>query len=284
MDHKGVVIEAQVDWLTCSVRGEDRARNLADLGQRLAQEEKALGNRPHRWRSMGYEGTHVGRAEYGWRDRQSSILRLSGDLASRALTDGLSAADYVTRLDIAVTWRADPPDPTIGRNTLALAELFRRSHPRSALPSYHGDMDGGYTFNLGKRRSAYYFRLYNKEAECIATDDGAGAERYRGCWRYELEVKGPMALPLAERVDAEDDRPSYVQQYIYQWLQAHGIEPPFGEHGPRRLLPGFRRRSDADSKLAHLARNVRPTVDWLREQGREADLREVLGFEHPSEA
>lgn len=46
-----------------------------------------------------------------------------------------------------------------------------------------------------------------------------------------------------------------------------------------KLIPGFRRRSDADSKLAHLHKNVRPTADWLREAGHEDELREVLGFD-----
>lgn len=43
-------------------------------------------------------------------------------------------------------------------------------------------------------------------------------------------------------------------------------------------MPGFRRRSDADSKLKHIRRNVRPTSDWLRKAGHDLDLREALGF------
>lgn len=278
-DHRGSVIESQVDWITCSAHGEDPARALLDLGQQLAKEEKARGGHTSRWRCMGYEGTHVGRVEYGSRDKASTILRLSGQLAGEEWTDALSVADQVTRLDIAVTWRADPPDPMLGRNAYTLAEMFHSAHPRFSLPSFHGDAVGGYTMYLGKRASDYYLRLYNKEAESIAADDKESAERYRACWRYELEVKGHMAKALADTLADQDDQPLWVQQYIYQWCRAHGVEPAFGEFGPRRLLPGFRRRSDDDSKLQHLRKNVRPTVDRLRQNGREHDLRDALGFD-----
>jgi hypothetical protein len=156
--------------------------------------------------------------------------------------------------------------------------MFHERKPTTALPHAHQDPLGGYTLNIGSRESANYLRLYNKEAECIANDDAPGAARYRGCWRYELEVKGGLAKTLAELVDNQPDRPGYVQRYVYQWCQAHGIEPAFGQDGGRVLLPGFRRRSDADTKLRHLAKNVRPTVVWLRDQGMLEKALDALGI------
>jgi len=274
----GTVIESQADWLTVAAHGRDAARNLLDLGQYLAVDERNAGNRQKRWRNMGYEGWHVGRVEYGQRDEDATELRLIGDLAEQHIVKALSASDTVTRLDIAVTWRATPPDPHLGANAYSLAEAWHREHPRSALPARHSDADGGYTLNLGKRESAYYLRLYNKHAECIATRDTPGAERYAGCWRYELECKGGSTAQLAELVANAPDRAAYVQRYLYQYCEAHGFAPAFGEDGGRVLLPGFRRRSDTDSNLAHLARNVRPTLDRLRADGYWDRVREVLGL------
>jgi DNA relaxase NicK len=240
---------------------------MLDYAHHLSKCEQAHGNRKHRWRLMGYEGSHVGRVEYGRRDDQSAILRLIGDLARERFDNAISLADAITRLDIAVTWRADPPDPRLGQNSYSLAEMFHAKHPRSARPWYTGDSDGGYTCYVGARESAAFFRVYNKEAECRATDDEEGIERYRACWRFELEAKASMAGALAGLLSDAEDRPSVVQNYVHSYAQAHGIPTPFVAHGPQSLLPGFRRRSDAESRIKHLARNVKPTLDWLRDAG-----------------
>src|SRR4030065_182464 len=77
-----------------------------------------------------------------------------------------------------------------------------------------------------------------------------GPERYRGCWRWELEAKGGMALPLAIAVNERSDRAAYVQAYVHGWAMAHGITPTWEPLGSQELIPGFRRRSDADTRLA----------------------------------
>lgn len=277
-DHTGTLIESQVDWLTVSAHGQDAARNMLDLALGLAEGEKAGGNRERRWRLMGYEGTHVGRVEYGQRDANSTILRLIGDAASQHLDVALSLADQVTRVDLAATWRAEPSDDYLGRNAYAFADMFHSQHPRSARPWFTGDADGGYTCYLGARESDRFLRIYNKEAECKATDDPAGAERYRGCWRYELETKATMAAQVAQVVAEREDRAEYVRDYLVSFVEAHGIPAPFMAGQPVALLPGFRRRSDAESRIRHLARNVKPTVDWLREAGQLERALDALGL------
>lgn len=274
----GTVIESQPDWLTVSVHGEQAAARMLEWATAIAAEEAEKGNRKRPWRMMGYEGYHVGAIEYGQRDQASCEARLIGDAASRYLTQAMSLADNVTRLDLAVTWRAEPPDPYLGRNAYSLAVAHWQENHHRAKPWRVEDADDGYTLYIGKRDSENFFRLYNKEAESIASRDRVQAERYAGCWRHELETKGPLAFRLAERVNDEEDRAAYVQGYIWQYLLAHGIEPAFPDQGGRALLPGFRRRSDADSKLKHLERNVAPSIRWLIDQGHEDDVRRILGL------
>lgn len=261
------VIESQVDWLTVSAHGRDSSQNMLDFARGLAKEQKAKGNRERRWRLMGYEGTHVGAIEYGQRDSESTILRLIGQEAERHLSNALSLADQVTRVDYAVTSRADPPDANFGRETYQMAEAYRAGHPESARPWFTGDSDGGFTCYVGSRQSDNFLRVYNKQAECIALQDEAGAERYRACWRVELEAKASMAGALATLASESEDRADVVLHYLDAYCKAHGIAPPFLVGQPMALLPGFRRRADAESRLRHLARNVRPTLDWLRDAG-----------------
>lgn len=275
-DHSGTVIESQVDWLTVSAHGEDAASRMLDLARGLAKEEEHKGNKPRDWHLMGYQGQHVGSIEYGQRDKASTLVRAIGQSAADHLDVLVSLADRVPRIDLAVTWRADPPDPLHGRNAYALAEMHHQAHPSSGLPSAVQNAEGGWTTYVGHRASEYFLRVYNKGAEAIAVGDEAGAERYRACWRYELEIKAYPAQRVAEICAQADDRAAFVQDYIYHHARRVGLEPPFPNHGAVNLVPGFRRRSDADAKLAHLAKRVKPTTDWLRTIGREDDLREVL--------
>jgi hypothetical protein len=277
-DSTGSIIESQVDWLTCSAHGEEAAENLYLYAEALGEVEQNRGNRVKPWRMMGYEGKHIGSVEFGRRDSASCLLRLIGQRAADELDTALSVAHDVTRLDIAVTWRAEPPDERLGDNAYTLAEQWYRAHPRSSLPSRFSDAAGGSTVYLGARASENFFRLYNKEQEARHQGDTKGVDRYRACWRYELETKGPLAKNLATLVETRQDRAHFVRDYIVSWVEAHGITAPFVAGQPVALLPGFRRRSDEESRLRHLARNVRPTVDWFREQGKIEAALDALGL------
>jgi hypothetical protein len=278
-ENTGTIIEAQVDWLTVSAHGERKAQNLLALGKSLEAEQRALGNKRRAWKMMGYVGTHCGAVEHGAQGTDHAELRLIGDLADRELTKALSAADLVTRCDIAVTWRAEPADPLLGQNAWALATMHHAAKPRSALPWRVTDANGGYTVYLGARGSEQMLRIYHKGAEAVAKGSDDEQEKYKDCWRYELECKGSISLPLADRVNSHDDRTTFVQQYLYEWCQRHGVEPAFPFRGSVAIIPGFRRRSDSDSKLRHLAKNVRPTVEWLASEGKLDLARKALGLD-----
>lgn len=277
MSHdSGQVIESQVDWLTASAHGKERSTRLMDVAHHVAKGEASQGNQKRRWRLMGYEGYRVGRIAYGRRDDSSCLVQLSGDAAEANLTVVLGEADMVTRCDLAATYRFCPPNPLEGRNQYALAEMWHSAHPHSARPWFVGDAGGGFTCYLGKRESATFLRVYDKGAESKARDDAQGLERYRACWRYELEAKAQMAGALAQMAAEREDRANFVRDYLVSFMAAHGMEPPFLAHGAMSLLPGFRRRSDEESRLRHLTRNVKPTVRWLVERGRLDDVRRAL--------
>lgn len=275
------VIESQPDYLTVSAHGTDAATNLQLWALLRTHEQRELGNRLQRFRLEGYEGQHCGAVEWGRRDESAVLVRLIGDAADKHLSEALSLSDTCTRVDLAVTVRHTPSDPHVGANTYFMAEQFHLANPRSALPWQVRDADGGTTTYVGARGSANMLRVYNKEAECRAQGDASGEERYRGCWRFELEVKAGQALPVAQAVDAMTDRAAYCQAYVHQWMKAHGLEPAWSNDTARVLIPGFRRRSDADSKLRHLTRNVRPTIEWLVSEGYADAMRRALGLDEP---
>ena len=278
-DHSSAVIESQVDWLTCSAHSEDRSRQLSDLADDLLTGAEAAGNHRVGWRSMGYLGYHCGQIDWGRRDERQAILRVTGGSAHTHLRRVLEVSDYVSRLDVAVTWRAAPPDPHIGRNAYSLADLWYRKHPRAMQPSFHGDAAGGYTCYLGDRRSPYYARIYNKEAERASRQDDTLAQHYAGCWRYEVEAHDQRAVALASAVADSGQRADWIQEWLYQFFTTRGITTPFPATGEAVLVAGFHRRSDDQTRLRHLARNVAPTVARLQARGLGREAREALGLE-----
>lgn len=278
-EYSGQVIESQCDYFTVSAHGEDRAATLEAYGRHLQKEAEAEGNDPSPWRTMGYAGTHCGHIDLGRRDSHSVILRVSGHPAGGCLSTALSAADNVTRLDVAVTWRAEPPDPLLGMNAYSLAELFLREHPRAGVPSQKRDALGGCTTYLNDQRSPYYARIYNKEAERLARNDPELAEHYRACWRYEVECHDARAMAVAEALDAREDTAIFCQQWVWDWFTKRGIPPAFPEAGAVALVEGFHRHTDDETRLRHLARNVAPTVRRLATRGKLPAVREALGLD-----
>lgn len=277
MDTTSTVIESQLDWLTCAAHTERGADEFAHLAQMFYQTTELPDAKPAPFRLKGYEGWQAGRVRFGARPG-AAIIQLSGDLARAHFDTLYPLADSISRLDIAVTARLSQPDPFLGSRSYREAAHWYGLHPQAARPEQHSDADGGYTCYIGNRSSDWFLRVYNKEAE--SRDDAAAAERYRNSWRYELECKGGTCGVLAAEIAARDgeDRAADIQSMLHEYCTHHGITPPFPHAGGAKLVPGFRRRSDRDSKLAWLAKSVAPAVSWLRDTGDIADIYQALGL------
>lgn len=242
----------------------------------LLEGQEALGNKRQGWRSMGYVGFHAGDVKWGRRDDRQSLISISGGRAKDLLTKAATVADNFSRLDVAVTWRAVPTDPYLGQNAYSMADAYYREHRNSARPEFRGDADHGFTCYLGNRRSPYYGRIYNKEAERASERDAKLRAHYEGCWRYEVEAHDSRALALATAVADAPDREAWVQQWVHDYWQDRGVPPMFPPSDAQAILPGFHRRTDDETSLRHLERNVRPTLKRLKAHGRENDLRDAL--------
>lgn len=277
MDTTPVVFESQLDWLTCSVEGHVKQEALRLSAHRLMAAEVLTGGKVTPFRLNGYQGTQVDRVRYGERDDRG-LIQLSGDLAEQYFRPMYGRADHISRVDLAVTVRLPRHDGTVGQLHYNQACSHHLAHPTSGLPSSHQDGDGGYTCYVGDRSSDYFLRIYDKQAECVAHDDQDAIDRYHCAWRYELEVKGVSARGVAERVFDSPHPSGTVRGLVHNHCTSHGVLPVWDLATPERPLPGFRRRSDRDTRLAWLERSVRPAVSWLLETGCRTEVLERLGL------
>lgn len=280
MHGTAVVIESQPDWITASIHDPQRVASLHHYADSLIPGELAAGAKVRAWAFYGYTGYSVGRVRYGEREG-AACIQLSGDLAHKGLSHTRLLADGVTRFDIAVTVRLPESDDKAADRSYDEAMAWRLVHPRAALPSLFQNGDGGATLYVGRRTSDAMLRMYNKEAERRQDKDDAGAEHYARCWRYELEVKGETALPLARVIDESPDRAKAVQAYVHDWSSSHGLIPLFPHSGAQVLLPGFHRRSDRERTLAWFRSSVGPAIRRLLDSGPDHEVYEALGIPLP---
>jgi len=277
-NNTSTVIESQLDWLTAAVHNGASAAHLERLANAWSAQEQHCGEQRVPFRLKGYDGFQRGRVRFGSREG-AALVQLSGDLAARHFDTLVPLADSISRLDIAVTVRLPETDDDLGLRSFRQAKRWYDDHNHAALPSYHGDALGGYTCYVGDRSSDWFLRIYNKAAE--SRDDPGQSEHYRHCWRYELECKGPTAPRLAAALAVPDEghRSADIQQMLHDYVGRHGILPTFDQTGGQSLVKGFRRRSDRDSKLAWLAKSVRPTIAWLADTGDAADIWQALNVQ-----
>lgn len=277
MHPTATVIESQLDWLTCAVHSGRAADELEHYARMLARTSETATERERPFRIKGYEGWQAGRVRLGLREG-AALLQLSGDLAAKHFDDLVPIADSISRVDIAVTARLPQRDDDLGLTTYLAAQRWYQGHLHAARPSFHGDADGGYTCYVGERTSDWFLRVYNKAAE--SRDDPDQAQHYLNCWRYELECKGGTTQALVGELSARDgdDRAAAIQDMVWEYVKRHGMVPAFPKAGSVSLVPGFRRRSDRETKLAWLQKSVKPAVAWLAKTGDLADVYQSLGL------
>ena len=276
MNDSTYVLESQIDWLTAAVHSGRKAQEWYWHALRWRKSEEKLGNRLQPFVLGSYTGERCGRVGFGSREN-AGIFQLSGDLADEHFHTLWREHDTVTRVDVAVTVCTPEYEQSIARNAFVASQELRSSHPRLAMPSLVQNGDGGDTCYIGHRSSDQYCRIYNKQAECISQHDPDGADHYARCWRYELEVKGGAAHQLAETLASTPDRGAYIRSFLWAYLRNHGVIPWFDPSSTVALAPGFRRRSDRDSRLEWLSTSVAPAVTWLLGN---TDREEILRILH----
>ena len=220
-----------MDWLTLTHQSSEFHHPFNHYGRMVLDTEEDSEHKRFPWKLRGYEGWHVGRASHGIRDG-GSILQLSGQAAADRLDTATYLADNVSRVDIAVTVRLDPPDPDLEREHWGQYLAWLQSEGSAMKGKLECSSDGSATMYVGRRTSPRYFRIYNKELEDRDAQGGDYDGRYDGCHRYELEVKGDQARPLAEEVSMAPLPGYHITCLVAGYCRQHGID-----HSPFPTLP-----------------------------------------------
>jgi len=254
-----VIRESAVDWITATASRADLAGQLASFGAYLCEKLVADGNVERLFDWRGYSLHRCASSAYGTRV-DGTMLQLSGGLAASHYRTAIASSEHIARLDLQVTVQVNPDNVDLARAgySTGLDQNIRASRPVTY--THYQNSTGGSTLYVGSRKSDMMGRLYNKWAE-------SADQQYRGCWRYEVELKNDYATHFGMKLLAVQDKPALIAGLVWKWFEERGVMPVFNHDSPIDLRLPPAAPSDAEKMLTWLRIQVSPTVFKLRSIG-----------------
>lgn len=225
----------------------------------FVREEKAGRKTHYRW-LLGYQGRVGEHVFVGARD-DGCMIQLSGAYAWHRWYDAARYSRKCTRMDLQVT-RPVAGEP--GEFVRAVYELGKLSPKREGRPTELQISDtptGAKMVTSGSRQSETYGRCYDKYRE-------SKIDAYKGCVRWEVEVKGQTAMDLCDWMCENKAEPMVVRHIVREWWEKRGMPPNWGEDQEESMPPPEKHTRNDQSKIAWLATQVRPSLALLVEHGK----------------
>lgn len=262
-------VKPSVDWLTLTVKTPFARERLASFARDVYLEERDYGYQAVPWLFKGYTGQGTKHFHYGTR-ADSDICTMSGTIADEFFVEAVNLAENVSRIDLAVTCQYVPARDTLGSK--AWENILDKKEKLFPVRGYARvvDLNGGETIYVGRRSSEMYGRVYDKGVQ-------SGQAKPGEMWRYEVELKKPVAYSAARYLAGQADPRLSIPRYVYDWFAERGITPEFLRSGPEFIIERDARIHSAEITLAWLRRSVRPAIMRLVESGKLKEALEALG-------
>jgi hypothetical protein len=264
------VVSAGIDWLTATSRKGTHGTLLATLANRWRDQHEAQGNQVKVWRWEGYDGHTMDSLSVGTRP-DGTIVRLSGDLAQQRAQQCLALADNVSRIDVQVTIQEKDLCINHAMRALAAAKRDRRVKAGMTTTTLIMSTPAGTTAYIGSRASQRFYRIYDKSAESKQVYPP-------GCWRYEIEYKGPRAMSVGERLRDQKGTAEACRQVVEQAFIDYGVIIPVPHLPPGWRDSSPRMETTDERRLRWLETSIAPVVSRMMESFDRRTVFEALGI------
>lgn len=255
------VISSGTDWITVTEVTGDGVDDLAQIAYEIKQgfiDPQALSQS---WQSQGYVGTQCGGLAFGTRGNNEAMMRVSGDLATKAYPAIPIDPKRVTRIDLQVTVALDSRDDRIAiRHYEHLRDLTNSGESDKVyklISSPTGD-----TLYLGKRTHNKMLRFYDK-----SLDYGMGQTGW--AWRYEVEYKKQAAKNTAKTVSYMKDPFADIANLVWQDYMSANFAPRYKRTGKITAMEVGTKYVTPEGQVKWLERSVAPVVTQLINMGME---------------
>lgn len=266
----GEIVSSGVDWITATARRGKHDLDLTLTAGAIMNLETQAVKEQREWHWNRYAGRSLEGISYGCRD-DGAIFRLSGAMADKHWRSAVKNADAITRLDLQVTVRIEPPDTQVAEAAYVDASVKANEYERPTKVAAIIENGAFRTVYLGSRQSDTFGRIYDKYAE-------SEEAQYINCWRWEVEVKNDLASTLGRRLYLHEHPAAAVHSYLHHWFCGRGTVPRF-QPGTGVLRVQHRAEPDDDDRtIAWYREQVGPTLARVSAHGRRADALAALGI------
>lgn len=225
-------------------------------------------------RRQGYEGLSVGGSFAGVRD-DGYFVTISGERAQLGFDAVYRSNPHVSRIDVQVTVRTDATNSSTALNArdavaAANTKLSKQAQRDATIIE---SLSGGATCYVCSKKSEQFARIYNKQAE-------SGEERYKDCWRYEVQLKNKLATQTAALFRlSEYAQPTQAAVFVKQWLRKRGVKAPWSAEAELHALPSeTTTASDVETRMKWLREQVNPAIRRLIKLGLRDSILEAIGL------
>lgn len=265
-----IAIDNRIDWITCTVSSEKRRLSLAEQCFQWSNDEVEKGNKLQEWKSFGYHGYDVGGIRWG-RRAQDDLVTLKGDQACDKWLKVAAVASTCSRIDLATTIRTRYHNVNLAAECYKTIQEIATDLPIIRNYSIITSLLGGDTLYVGKRASREFGRLYDKSLQ-------SNDPHWANCWRYEVEIKKPLAWEVLSRLIAAESVGDFISSYVHKWFSDRLIEPAWNPTILMNAIEIRREKTHDERALDWLARSVAPTVARLVERGKAEMVLKALGI------
>lgn len=268
-------IRSGVDWLTCTMAGDEGERaRWANRGIVLLERCKREGEDLQERAIMGYRGVGFKNCFVGARDTDT-MIQFTGQYAHRYFHRIMAPGLHISRIDVQSTVQYHyMPD---GLADAALRDLTNAIANKLLNAKSKGykltGIDGSATAYIGAPTSSQRGKVYNKELE-------SGMEEYARSWRYECVFRNERAQPIAYQIwDASTRWIKECYNISAAWFRSRYIHDEWNLNADLTVLPVLTlEKTSTQKQLDWLEKQVRPTVNRLREKGKIAEAYQALGL------
>lgn len=268
-----------VDYLRVTAKTDAGKKAILVAWAKHRAQLERLGDNLKNGGMQGFKGQSVGPLFYG-RKEDVFMLQASGSLADALFPTLPWEHLHPTRIDLQVTLQMAEDNPILAAYLgEGRARIFKDKNaepdPQQRLQHAYGNGD---TLSIGSRSSPRYGRIYDKARE--SQDD-----RYARCWRFEIELKDPVARKAVDDLRSQSSLDHGVASLVRGQFAKWNIDIDLPVQG--RQLAGSigRREFDSERALNWLSSQVAPSIEkLLATVDRETILEALKLAERPEDA
>lgn len=214
-----VVIDAGIDWVTCTAKNTDSALAFERLADDELDRQTRSGVRVIPQSRLGYEG-YAGEHFYFGRREHDLMMQITGHAADSLGRLAIPIASNVSRLDLQVTIYTEGTQEQFAADGWEHLKALPNGNGRPRSFSLIVGHPVGQTLYVNSRSSDNFGRIYDKGIEARVGPAGL-------LWRYEVEFKRKVAKHESLRAVLSEQPTAYVGARVHSWMTERGVDCPW---------------------------------------------------------